>query len=137
MKLKIVRFKDDSDGYLGYYPTACPMYVPDILDEHPVMKLEELVHMCDQTAESRNNHDFVGTHRILATLLFNKLGRKKTTEIMLEIAEYGGLDAMSGNYADELKDHLNAFKDLGIKQPWHEWSLPEEQPSSQSQEVAP
>ncbi len=124
MKLKIVRMKDEGDGYLCYYPTTCPMFVKDIIDEHPVMKLEELVQMCDQEAESRNNHDYVGAHRILATLLFNKLGREKATEIMLEIAEYGGLDAMNRLYADQLKDNLNAYKDLGIEEPWHDWSLP-------------
>lgn len=124
MKLKIVRMKDDGDGYLDYYPTTCPLFVGDIIDEHPTMKLEELVQLCDQEAESRNNHGFVGAHRILTTLLFKKLGRKKTTEIMLEIAEYGGLDAMNRLYADQLEDTLNAYKDLGVKEPWHDWVLP-------------
>ena len=99
------------------------MFVDDIIDEQPIMKLEELVQMCDQNAESRNNHDFVGAHRVLATLLFKTLGRKTTKDILVEIAELGGLDGMSGMYVDELENGDNAFEELGIKKPWHEWNL--------------
>src|SRR6266849_483667 len=67
----------------------------DIIKQ-PVLTLEELADFCDQEAESRNNHAYVGTHRILAALLHQKIGRAEATALMQEIAEYGGLDGMRG-----------------------------------------
>lgn len=123
MKLKIIEYGEGGDKFLGYKVEG-PIY--DLInDENPILNIENLVQLCDQNAESRNNHDFVGTHRILSALLFRKLGRKQTTEIMIEIAELGGLDAMSGKYADELTDSQNAWREFGLKEPWHDWSLPE------------
>jgi hypothetical protein len=122
MKLKIIRMTDEGQGFLHYLSER--IADDEILDKNPKVELEELAQLCDLNAEDRNNHYYIGAHRILAILLFKKLGRKKATEIMLEIAEYGGLDAMNRLFADEIKDSLNAYKELGIEPPWREWSLP-------------
>ncbi len=134
-KKKIIRMKesdDDTKGYLAYedsdFPKDSEYFLifkkPNILDENPDPKsfgLEELAQMCDLNAESRNDHDYVGAHRLLAALLFTKVGREKATEIMLEIAEYGGLDYMVG-----MDGQKPVYEEFGIKKPWHEWNLPME-----------
>lgn len=76
--------------------------------------LEELVGLCDQDAESCNAHDFCGSHRLLGALLHRHIGRVKATEIMLDVARYGGQHGMGGicregdAYAD-LKVGKNGF----------------------------
>lgn len=121
MKLKIIKMKDESDGYLEYKTDR--RLEENIIDENPVLTLEVLAQMCDLHAEDRNNHAFVGTHRILATMIFKKIGREIATEIMKAIAEYGGLDAMTGHYAHELDGKATIYEELGIKRPWYDWSL--------------
>ena len=115
-KQKIVRVGSDEDGWLGYKEKE--MFEP-IFDENPTPTLEELVNMCDQDAESLNNHSFVGLHKLLCTLLFQHLGREKTTNIVYEIAEYGGLDGMNG-----IGGKCSAYADFGLKDDWSEWQLP-------------
>ena len=88
------------------------------IDKHPVLSLEELADFSDGQAESRNNHAFTNTHRILAALLHKKLGRVLATEIMREIAEYGGLDGMSG-----VGGQSSAFADFGIEDGGDNWQL--------------
>lgn len=90
----------------------------DNVDKNPVLSLEEIADFCDIQAEARNGHAFVGAHRILAALLHRKLGREQATEIMKEIAEYGGLDGMSGCGGEP-----DAFANFGIKGCWHDWKL--------------
>ena len=115
-KRKIIRLGTDEENYLGYKEEE--MYGP-ILDENPTLTLEELADLCDQEAESRNNHNFVGSHKILSALLFKQLGREKATKIMQEIAEYSGLDGMMGLE----QDVKSAFDDFGLKNDWTEWEL--------------
>lgn len=115
-KRHIVRMAE-SDGstwvdYFSEYET--------IVDENPILGIEELADMCDQNAESRNNHGAVGMHRILAALLYDMVGQYYTNVVMREIAEYGGMDGMNGNGGEQ-----DAFADFGIKQPFHEWELPD------------
>lgn len=98
--------------------------------------LEELADFCDQNAESGNNYAFCGSHRILAALLHKTLGREQATKVMLGIAEYGGLDGMSG-----VGGGKSAYADFGIKEPWWNWKLPlslpekEELPSQMDDDV--
>jgi hypothetical protein len=84
----------------------------------PEATLEQLADLCDQEAESENAHDFVGAHRLLAALLFRRLGRETATAIMREVAELGGLDGMNGICGTD-----GAYADLGIAWPWKDWKL--------------
>ena len=117
-KQKIIRLGTDGDNYLGYMEEE--IYEP-IMDEDPILTLEELADLCDQEAESRNNHNYVGLHKLVATLLFKQLGREKATKIMQEIAEYKGLDGMKGL----VYQTPSAFSDFGLKDDWTEWELSE------------
>lgn len=92
----------------------------DDIDKSPELTLEEIADFSDTEAESRNNHAFVGTHRILTALLHTKLGREQATAIMREIAEYGGLDGMSGCGGEP-----DVFGDFGIAEHGN-WSLVDE-----------
>jgi hypothetical protein len=93
----------------------------EVINSSPTPTVEELADFCDANAGSRNNHDFVGSHRVLAALLYARLGRESATGIMREIAEFGGLDGMSGGWWGE--GNGSAFADFGIKDCWAEWSL--------------
>lgn len=115
-KRKIVRVGTEEDNRIEFMEEE--MYEP-ILDVNPTPTLEELADMCDQDAESRNNHSFVGLHKLLSALLFRRFGREKTTEIIYEIAEYGGLDGMQGRGGKP-----SAYEDFGLKEDWSEWQLP-------------
>ena len=106
-KRKIVRLGTKEENWLDY--KADELYDP-ILDENPTPTLEELANFCDQEAESRNSHSFVGVHKLLVALLFQQLGREKATTIMREIPEYGGLDGMMG-----LGRVKSAFDDFRLK----------------------
>lgn len=132
-KKKIIRMRNndtDTRGYLAYdstdiIPKDSDYYrtfmAPNILDENPdpkSMGLEELADLCDHQAEARNDHEYVGAHRLLAALLFRKLGCEKATEIMFEIAEYGGLDYMVG-----MDGQKPVYEEFGMKKPWHVWKL--------------
>ncbi len=119
----------DTKGYLSYEAACFPkdsryylnVWKPNILDENPdpkSMGLEELADLCDHQAEARNDHEYVGAHRLLAALLFRKLGCEKATEIMFEIAEYGGLDYMVG-----MDGQIPVYDEFGIKKPWYGWKL--------------
>jgi len=76
------------------------------------MTLEDIADFCDLEAEGRNNHSMVGTHRLLAVILYNQFGRSEATKTLRMIAESGGLDEMS-------------VEDSGIPEPWNDWKLGE------------
>jgi hypothetical protein len=78
--------------------------------------LEELVGLCDQDAESRNAHDFCGTHRLLGAVLFRQYGRESATKTMREIALLGGLQGMSGVCCDG-----DAFEELRVGEAGCDW----------------
>jgi len=118
-KQKITRNGCTEDGTLYSWLTYAPGDY-EVIEENPSPTLEELANFCDQNAESRNNHDFVGSHRLLAAMLIKQLGREIATDIMFEIAEYGGLDGASGLY---WQGGSSAFDDFGIEDCWVEWSL--------------
>lgn len=82
------------------------------------VRLEILCDMMDQHAESTNCHTYVGMHRLLGTLLFKNLGRKKATDIMRQVAEMGALHGMNG-----LDGATAAFKKLGISDFGGDWTL--------------
>lgn len=112
VKRKIIRNKgtDTCIEYLDMLNDA------DEYDEKHNATTEELADLCDQDAESCNNHFAVGTHRLLAVLLCNKVGDDYANKIILEIAEYGGLDGMNG-----CGGKPPVYKDLGINPPWDVW----------------
>lgn len=84
--------------------------------------------LCDQEAESSNNHEFVGVHRVLAALLYQKCGRKQATRLMFEIARRGGLDGMAGVGGKD-----GAYAEFGLPEDWGDWNLP---PSPESEKTA-
>ena len=90
------------------------------ITRNPRITLEEIADFSDARAEARNNHDFIFTHRILSAILFKSLGREVATKIMLEIAEYGGLDGIQKN---EWGCSHSALDELGVVQGWVYWSL--------------
>lgn len=105
-KRQIVRMSGE-DGltcvdYFSEYETT--------VDENPILTVEELADMCDQNAESRNHHGFVGVHHMLAVILNDVAGRDEATVIMRDIAEYGGLDGIK-------------FGDFGMEQSFAKWEL--------------
>ena len=105
---------NEREAYLSYdngYPFVQAVDVSTVT-------LEELADFCDREAESRNNFDYIGTHRILAAFLHRCLGRDTSTMLMLEIARYGGLDAMSG-----VGRTRSAFAEFGIQDCWYKWTL--------------
>src|SRR6266498_3937333 len=61
----------------------------------PTITLEQLADFLDMEAEAGGSSSF-GLHRLLAVMLYRKLGRVQTTDLMQEIAEYGGLDGGNG-----------------------------------------
>lgn len=79
--------------------------------------LEELVELCDGDAESCNAHEFCGSHRLLGAILYRHLGRAKATEIMLDIARYGGQHGMGGVCRDG-----DAYADLQVGENGFDWS---------------
>ena len=105
-------------SYLSFeHEDIMPNEVCTVVDVSTVT-LEELADFCDREAESRNNHDYIGTHRILAAFLHRCLGRDTSTMLLLEIARYGGLDAMSG-----VGRTRSAFAEFGIQDCWYKWTL--------------
>ena len=115
MKKKIIRVGTKEDNWIERAESV--LYAP-IFDDKPIVDIEDLADFCDQDAESRNNHRFVGVHKLLAAILYKHLGREKSTIIMHEIAEYGGLDGMMG-YADD----ESSFSDFGLEQNFKKWKL--------------
>ncbi len=81
--------------------------------------LEELVQLCDQDAENRNAHEFVGAHRLLGRVLYTQYGRGAATKTMLEIAELGGLHGMNGVGND---DEADAYKYLKVGRNGFDWN---------------
>lgn len=110
-----VHYSGDDEPYWDYL---------DSFNEHEVIvsrnpsdaTIEELCKMCDRKAESSNAHDFVGTHRLLGSLLFRNLGRVEATKVMLDISLYGGLSAMSGICTDS-----DAYGDLAVGEAGRDW----------------
>ena len=79
--------------------------------------LEELVGLCDYDAENCNAHEFCGVHRLLGRILFEKCGRTHATELMREIALFGGLHGMNG-----VNTNGNAYTDLKVGKIGHMWN---------------
>lgn len=124
MKHQIVRYDSGFDGeLLGY---AEQIYNKTAITDHsPVLGLKELADFCDGNAESRNNHEFVGTHRLLAAFLNRHVGTVKATALMMDIAMRGGLDGMSGLYwFNSGGQDTSAFADFGIVDCWKNYELP-------------
>lgn len=113
-RLAIIWTTEDDETYLAYRD--------QFTDGHEATDatLEMLANFCDQGAENTNAHDFVGSHRLLAALLFRRLGRETATAIMREIAELGGLDGMNGICGAD-----SAYEELGLTEPWKDWELKE------------
>ena len=123
-RLTIVFVKDDDDdesphdkGYLDYKDEWDEATTATIAD----VTLEELADLCDRNAEQRNNHTFVGAHRVLASILFSTVGREAATRVMWEGACYGGLDYASG--CGTGGRHIAAWEVLGVEEPWKAWKL--------------
>jgi len=83
-------------------------------------QLEKDAEYCDSKAEARNDHDYVGAHRVLAALLYQEVGREVATRIMKRIKRLKGLDGMVG-----MDGIPPAFEKLGVTEPWNKWFLPE------------
>jgi len=79
------------------------------VEEGPTVSLEEIANLLDQDAENWNLHDFVGTHRCLAKLLHQQLGRDRATAVLKNVAEHGGLH--------RIEDHVK------MSRPWRRWRL--------------
>lgn len=120
---KLWRYIDDFDEHLDYEWSGSSRW--DDIDKNPALTLEEIADFSDTEAEARNSHEYCGTHRILAALLHRKLGREQATAIMREIAEYGGLDGMSGCGGEP-----DAFADFGIAEHGN-WRLSDENKEEQ------
>mgnify|MGYP001562636218 CR=1 FL=1 len=68
---KIVRVIDKTEDGESYSYLAYDGDMDgDIIDDNPALTIEEVANFCDRKAEARNNHDYVGIHRILAVLLY-------------------------------------------------------------------
>ncbi len=78
--------------------------------------LEELVGLCDHSAENCNAHDFCGVHRLMGAVLYRKCGRLIATAIMLDIAQRGGLHGMGGICVSG-----DSYKDLGVGKCGYDW----------------
>ncbi len=92
------------------------------LAPNEMLTLESLADLCDQQAESCNAHDFVMSHRALAALLFQEVGRKAATKIMMRISRYEGLPGMTGVCG--MGDDKLASSELGVRTDgWHDWKL--------------
>ena len=103
---QIVRMiEEDGSTWVDYFSKD-----ETIVDENPILTITELADMCDQNAESKNHHGFVGVHRMLAVIMHDVLGRGDATVVMREIAEYGGLDGLK-------------FSDFGMEPSFAEWEL--------------
>lgn len=112
VKRKIVRNKG-TDTCIEYLDLLSGT---DEYDEKHNATTKELADLCDEDAESCNNHFAVGMHRLLAVLLCGVVGDDYTNKIMLKIAEYGGLDGMNGSGGK-----VAAYKDLKINPSWDVW----------------
>lgn len=107
-KIVLIEEEDENGGQYSYLDYSKHWNSAKDLDHQPT--IETLSDFLDGKAESRNNHAFVGKHRILSAILIRQLGRESATRIMFEIAEYGGLDGAS-------------FSDFDIPECWNDWSL--------------
>jgi len=129
MRYRIFRCLDKNECYHAETGEAIPFlrYAYDrptrekadktVIDRNPKdATLEELVRLCDQMAENRNAHDFVGVHRLLGAVLFRQYGRMAATRTMMEIASLGGLDRMNGVACDE-----DAYAELGVGESGRDW----------------
>lgn len=126
MTHKIYRIKNAAEFYVEAtgeavpyltYEKPCPPEDKVVGEGASDASLEELVGLCDHDAESRNAHDFCGTHRLLGAVLFRKLGRDVATEIFRDIALRGGLQGMSGVCCES-----DSYAELGVGKCGHDWN---------------
>jgi hypothetical protein len=82
--------------------------------------LEQLAGHCDGQAENRNAHNYVNAHKVLAGLLHRTLGRDPATNVMLGIAQRGGLDGMNG-----MGGEPDSFEEFGLTGDgnFYDWKL--------------
>lgn len=114
-KRKLVFVQPDKE-YPPFWDFEKDYGADDILKWDAEPTLEEIVRVCDYDAENCNAHDFVGTHRLLGSLLFRTVGREKATEIFHKIATFGGLHSMAG-----LSGRKSAYVALGVGQEGRDW----------------
>ena len=120
MRYKIYRALNEDCTKDGEPVPCITYYKPkpsELLGNGDDATLEELVEVCDQDAESCNAHDFCGSHRLLGSLLHKHLGRAKATEIMLDIARYGGQHGMGG-----ICRSGDAYRDLNVGKNGFDWT---------------
>lgn len=60
------------------------------------LTLEVVADFLDHAAENINAHDFVESHKAMAALLYQEVGRKKATEIFRRLLKYRGIHGMIG-----------------------------------------
>lgn len=60
------------------------------------LTIEAVSDALDRDAESSNAHDFVGSHKALAALMFKNLGRAQATKVVIELANFRGLHGLTG-----------------------------------------
>lgn len=111
-KREVVLVVDDPGSYeathVAYADEVKPQGKRTVI-RWPILTPEQLACFCDENAENRNNHEFVGLHYLLARYLHTLLERRDVAYIMKGIAEYGGLDGMNGIGGTE-----NAYADFGV-----------------------
>jgi hypothetical protein len=112
-KRNIVKFEEDGECWIGYENN-----LDNIIDKNPTLTLKEIINLCDQEAESRNNHGFVCLHRLLAKMLIGEVGEDYATNVMKTIAEYGGLDGMNGCGGEP-----DAYVEFGLKCDWGDYTF--------------
>jgi len=127
MRYTIYRADGVTAPYLTFSPDFGAVPVPDDI----ALTLEELADLCDTQAADRNNHAFVGAHRMLAAILHQRLGRPAATMALRAVAERGGLDYASGCGIGEQSERA-AWQDFGtgLAEPWHDWSLTDDEGSA-------
>lgn len=113
---EIVWVEDGDDRYLAYRCENSNTGTSEAVG----LTLEQLADFCDVNSERANAKGFVGLHRILAAMLFKRMGRDVATPLMEEIARYGGLDVMGGSCSGPSK--TTTFRGLGRTGCSVEWS---------------
>ena len=119
-KLVLYRDVDDDGNTTETIAAEGKSWYGEPVIPSPEFTLEELADSCDHLAENKNAHEFAGSHRVLAALLYRELGRKKATELMQIIGEYDGLNGMSG-----VCQRSTAYEDFNLTEYDLEWSLGE------------
>ena len=110
------------DGCPWFLTDQC-CYYDEYRDPMPEeVTAEALADMMDRNAEGCNAHDFVCSHRGLAQVLGQEVGREAATRILRRLADYEGLYGMVGVCG--AGDVANTERELGCSlHSWHQWHL--------------